>query len=104
MWISGDVVELTHLRVEQRFSPEPLSRIIDRLNQQFGTDWDDADRLVFDAAATDQQMQVTAANNTAENFLLVFGQRFQQALIRSSPRDELISVFTRRNVMRHDYT
>jgi type I restriction enzyme R subunit len=113
----GDAVELTHLRVEQRFSgsvsldddvgevrtvysgegrtqeldPEPLSRIIDRLNQQFGTDWSDADRLVFDAAATDlvndQQMQVTAANNTAQNFLLVFGQRFQQALLDREDRN-----------------
>jgi type I restriction enzyme R subunit len=116
----GDAVELTHLRVEQRFSgsvsldddlgevrtvysgegraqeldPEPLSRIIDRLNQQFGTDWGDADRLVFDAAATDlvndQQMQVTAANNTAENFLLVFGQRFQQALLDRMERNDKV--------------
>jgi type I restriction enzyme R subunit len=113
----GSAVELTHLRVEQRFSgsvsldedvgevrtvysgegrtqeldPEPLSRIIDRLNQQFGTDWSDADRLVFDAAATDlvndPQMQMTAANNTVENFLLVFGQRFQQALLERMDRN-----------------
>ena len=60
----GDAVELTHLRLEQRFSgsvslgdgvgevrtiysgegrqrepdPEPLSVIIDRLNERFGTD------------------------------------------------------------------
>ena len=116
----GEAVELTHLRVEQRFSgsvslgedvgevrtvysgegrrqepePEPLSRIIDRLNQQFGTDWSDADRLVFDAAANDlindEQMQVTAANNTAENFSLVFGQRFQQALLDRLDRNEKV--------------
>jgi type I restriction enzyme, R subunit len=113
----GEAVELTHLRVEQRFSgsvsldedvgevrtvysgegraqeldPEPLSRIIERLNQQFGTDLGDADRLVFDAAATDlvndQQMQMTAANNTVENFLLVFGQRFEQALLERMDRN-----------------
>jgi type I restriction enzyme R subunit len=116
----GDAVELTHLRLEQRFSgsvslgdgvgevrtiysgegpqrepdPEPLSLIIDRLNEQFGTDWSDADRLVFDAAATDlvndQQMQVTAANNTAENFSLVFGERFQQALLDRIDRNEKV--------------
>ena len=61
------------------------------INEQFGTDWGDADRLVFDAAATDlvndQQMQVTAANNTAQNFLLVFGQRFQQALLDREDRN-----------------
>jgi len=75
----GGALELTHLRHEQRFSgsvslgghggevttiysgtgrmtepePEPLSAIIDRLNAQYGTDWSDADRLVFDAALED---------------------------------------------------
>jgi type I restriction enzyme R subunit len=116
----GDAVELTHLRLEQRFSgsvslgdgvgevrtiysgegrqgevdPEPLSAIIDRLNEQFGTDWSDADRLVFDAAATDlvndEQMQLTAANNTAENFALVFGERFQRALLERIDRNEKV--------------
>jgi type I restriction enzyme, R subunit len=114
----GDAVELTHLRVEQRFSgsvslgdgvgevrtiysgegpqrdsePEPLSVIIDRLNERFGADLGDADRLVFDAAATDlindQQMQMTAANNTAENFLLIFGERFQKALLDRMDRNQ----------------
>ncbi|MBA2278441.1 MAG: hypothetical protein H0W06_11835 [Chloroflexia bacterium] len=95
--LSG-AVELTHLRHEQRFSgsvalegsegevvtifsgmgkrtepePEPLSVIIERLNAMHGTDWTDADRLVFDAAledlVADEGVQVTAANNTAENF------------------------------------
>jgi type I restriction enzyme, R subunit len=116
----GDAVELTHLRLEQRFSgsvslgdgvgevrtiysgeglqrepdPEPLSVIIDRFNQRFGTDWTDADRLVFDAAATDlvndQQMQMTAANNTAENFSLIFGERFQRALLERIDRNEKV--------------
>ena len=92
--LSG-AVELTHLRHEKQFegsvaleaeegeavtiysgtgklpptrSPKPLSVIIDRLNAMYGTDWSDADRLVFDAAledmVADENVQVTAANNT----------------------------------------
>ena len=42
--------------------PEPLSTIIERLNARYGTDWTDADRLVFDAAVedlvADEDMQV----------------------------------------------
>ena len=68
--------------------------IIDRFNERFGTDWTDADRLVFDAAATDlvndQQMQMTAANNTAENFSLIFGERFQRALLERIDRNEKV--------------
>ncbi len=65
--------------------PEPLSAIIDRLNARYGTDWTDADRLVFDAAlddlVADEQVQVTAVNNTAENFGVVFPELFQKALL-----------------------
>ena len=97
----SDAVELTHLRLERRFSgsvslsgevgevhtiysgegrqdepePEPLSHIIERLNALYGTDWADSDRLVFDATAddlvNDEKVQAQAINNTAENFLLV---------------------------------
>lgn len=35
-------------------------------------------------------MQVTAANNMAENFLLVFGQRFQQALLDRIDRNDKV--------------
>ena len=90
----GGAVELTHLRHEQTFSgsvaldddggevrtifsgtgrqveppSEPLSAIIARFNLQFGTDWTDADRLVFDATADDlvhdQAVQLTAPSTT----------------------------------------
>ena len=49
---------------------------------------------MFDAAATDlvndQQMQMTAANNTAENFSLIFGERFQRALLERIDRNEKV--------------
>ncbi|HEX6757585.1 MAG TPA: type I restriction endonuclease, partial [Propionibacteriaceae bacterium] len=94
--ISG-VIELTHLRHEQEFAgsvsldsdtgevvtissgagrlaepePEPLSVIINRLNERYGTEWRDADRVVFDAAlqdvVNDQRVQVQAVNNSPEN-------------------------------------
>ena len=113
-------VELTHLRNEQQFSgsvalsadsgavsaiysgtgrmtepePEPLSVIISRLNTQYGTDWTDADRLVFDAAVDDlvasQEVQVTAVNNSAENFGVVFPELFQKALLGRMDRNEKV--------------
>ena len=117
--LSG-VVELTHLRHEQQFAgsvsldsdtgevvtissgtgrlaepePEPLSVIIDRLNERYGTDWRDADRLVFDAAlqdvVSDQRVQVQAVNNSPENFGLVFPQIFTDALLGRMDRNEKV--------------
>lgn len=117
--LSG-VVELTHLRHEQQFAgsvaldsdggevstvysgtgrladqaPQPLSVIIDRLNAKYGTDWTDVDRLVFDAAlddlVADQEVQLTAVNNTAENFGVVFPDLFQKALLGRMDRNESV--------------
>ncbi len=114
----GAALELTHLRQQQRFSgsfsldddggevstiysgtgpsqepfPEPLSAIIERFNVQHGTDFSEADQLVFDAAANDlvadKQVQVTATNNTPENFSVVFPKMFQDALVGRLGRDE----------------
>jgi type I restriction enzyme R subunit len=117
--LSG-VLELTHLRHEQQFSgsvalgaedgevstvysgtgrtaepePEPLSVIIERLNARYGTDWSDTDRLVFDAALDDlvenPEVQVTAVNNTPENFHVVFPELFQKALLDRMDRNEKV--------------
>ncbi len=116
----SEALELTYLRTEKKFEgsvaltaeegeavtiysgtgkstdpePEALSVIIDRLNSQYGTDWNDADRLVFDAAladlVADKEVQVTAANNTPENFGVVFPEMFQQALIGRMDRNEKV--------------
>ncbi len=117
--LSG-AVELTHLRHEQQFTgsvalgadggevstiysgtgrttdqePELLSVIIDRLNAAHGTEWSDADRLVFDAALEDlvasEEVQVTAVNNTTENFGVVFPDMFQKALLDRMDRNEKV--------------
>ncbi|QBI21032.1 type I restriction endonuclease subunit R [Egibacter rhizosphaerae] len=116
----GDEVELTHLRHEQRFTgsvaldvdtgevstiysgqgrttepdPEPLSEIIHRLNAQYGTDWSEQDRLVFDAAledlVADADFQVTAVNNTPENFSVVFPDLYQNKLLGRLDRNEKV--------------
>jgi type I restriction enzyme R subunit len=106
----GDQVEMTHLRVKktgehdislerggtvlQAFGPggpgayedlmEPLSELIERLNERFGIDLSEADRLhlegiVADLAA-DPEMQERAAANTEENFRLEFEDWFRKAV------------------------
>ncbi|HLR93865.1 MAG TPA: ATP-binding protein, partial [Jiangellaceae bacterium] len=117
--LSGEV-ELTHLRNEQQFSgsvtlrsdegevstiysgtgrssdpeAESLSAIIDRINATYGTDWSDADRLVFDAAledlVNDNAVQRAAVNNSPENFGVVFPDYFQRALLGRMDRNEKV--------------
>lgn len=119
----GDEVELTHLRhdkifdgsisltadegvITTIFSPdgrlgdpdeELLSEIIARINERFGTDWTEADRLVFDAAAQDlvqdEQIQNQAVNNDEATFRdHVFVDRFQEALVSRLDRNEKVVI------------
>jgi type I restriction enzyme, R subunit len=103
-------VELTHLRMEQTFegsvtlsetegevrtifgagklhepAPEPLSVIIERLNERFGTRFEPEDRVfydtVFDKLAKRPHVQQAAASNTAENFKLVLEKEAMAAVI-----------------------
>jgi len=73
---------------------EPLSVIIDRLNAQYRVDWTHADRLVFDAAledmVADEEVQLTAVNNTPENFDIVFPDMFQRAVLGRMDRNEKV--------------
>ena len=74
--------------------PEPLSVILDRFNAQHGTEWSEADLLVFDAALADlvesPDVQVQAVNNSAENFGVVFPELFQKALLERIDRNESV--------------
>jgi type I restriction enzyme, R subunit len=106
----GDQVELTHLAVKKtghhdlslekgggvlhvfgEGGPggyadllEPLSQLIARLNERFGTDLTEADRLHLEAIvadlAADLDMQQRAAANTEENFRLEFDEWFEKAV------------------------
>ena len=119
----GSEVELTHLRhdkifdgsisltadegvITTIFSPdgrlgdpdeELLSEIIARINERFGTDWTEADRLVFDAAAQDlvqdEQIQNQAVNNDEATFRdHVFVDEFQKALVSRLDRNEKVVI------------
>jgi len=114
----GSEVELTHLRHELTFEGaielpgqegevttifsgtgpaadpehERLSQIIARINERFGTDWTEEDRLVFEAAAgdlvADAEIQNQAVNNDESTFRdHVFPERYLKALLSRRDRN-----------------
>lgn len=54
----------------------PLSRLIDRINEQFGSEMTEADQQFFDhvaeAAMNDESLRQVAATNPMDKFQLVF--------------------------------
>ena len=117
----GSEVELTHLRHEKIFEgsiplpgdegevqtiysgagpmtdpdEELLSEIISRLNERFGTNWTEEDRLVFEAAAqalvNDDEIQNQAVNNDEATFRdHVFAGQFEKALVSRHDRNEKV--------------
>ena len=71
---------------------EHLSEIIARINERFGTDWTEQDRLVFEAAAGDLvgdvEIQNQAVNNDESTFRdLVFPERYLKALLSRRDRN-----------------
>ncbi|MCL6091833.1 MAG: type I restriction endonuclease subunit R, partial [Actinobacteria bacterium] len=120
----GSAVELTHLRHEATFSGalelsadqgevrtvfgdaegsqhlpdmEPLSQIVDTLNERFGLELTETDQLLFDQYErdwlADQEVTNQARNNTLENFKLVFDRNFLKTVI--SRMDENDALFRR---------
>ena len=107
----GGEVELTHLQTEQTFEgslslgaeqgevtsiysgtgsrqePEvsPLSRIVENLNERFGLNLSEADRLHLDAVAQDlvddERVQREAAANSLGNFGVGFSDHFKGAVV-----------------------
>ena len=103
-------VELTHLKIDQTFEgsvtlsetegvvttifgggklhdpqPEPLSEIIQRLNERFGTNFESTDRVFYDAIAEKlinrSDIQQAAAVNSPENFGLILAKEFQGGVL-----------------------
>ena len=117
----GSEVELTHLRHQMTFDGtlslsaevgevrsffgegtgsqqeldlEHLSSIIEVLNDRFGTDLTEVDKLLLDqfeeSWVADGELSDQARNNTIENFRLVFDRKFLQTIItRVDANDEI---------------
>jgi type I restriction enzyme R subunit len=117
----GSEVELTHLRHQMTFSGtlaltaeigevrsffgegkgsqqeldlEHLSSIVEVLNERFGTDLTDVDKLLLDqfeeSWVADGELADQARNNSIENFGLVFGRKFLQTIVtRVDANDEI---------------
>lgn len=119
---AGELVELTHLRIEQQFEgsvtltdtvgevvavfdgtgkrhepdEEPLSKIIEQINERFGTNFDPTDRLFFDAVADKlarrPDIQQQAAANSPENFALVLAKEFEGGVIDQMAAAEDVTI------------
>ncbi len=75
-----------------------LSRLIDYINERFGTDFNDADQLFFDqiieAAMQDETLRQSAAVNPKDKFALVFGNLLETYFIeRMEQNEEIFSRF-----------
>jgi type I restriction enzyme R subunit len=117
----GTDVELTHLRHQVTFSGrlsltsdsgevrsffgegqgsqqeleiERLSNIVQVLNDRFGTDLTDVDKLLLDqfeeSWVADGQLAAQAQNNSMDNFRLVFDKKFMSTILtRVDANDEI---------------
>lgn len=75
----------------------PLSSLLERLNERFGTEFTEADRLFFEqvaeAAASDETLRAAAEVNTIENFGLVFNKLLEGLFVERMEGNE--AIFTR---------
>ena len=70
---------------QQEQDMEHLSSIVELLNERFGTDLTDVDKLLFDqfeeSWVADGELSDQAQNNSIENFRLVFDRKFLQTIV-----------------------
>ncbi|MBI4553897.1 MAG: type I restriction endonuclease subunit R [Candidatus Latescibacteria bacterium] len=73
-----------------------LSRLIDIVNERFGTDFNQADQLFFDqiieAAMTDQTLRQAAVVNPGDKFALVFKNLLEMMFVERMDQNEEIFV------------
>ncbi|MGI8562958.1 MAG: hypothetical protein ACR2MZ_05290, partial [Candidatus Dormibacter sp.] len=79
---------------QQELDMEHLSSIVEVLNDRFGTDLTDVDKLLLDqfeeSWVADGELSDQAQNNTIDNFRLVFDRKFLQTIItRVDANDEI---------------
>jgi len=83
-------------RVDHRAAAEavPLSRLIDVVNDRFGTDFNQADQLFFDqiveAAISDAALKQVAAVNPGDKFELVFKNLLEALFVERMDQNEEI--------------
>jgi type I restriction enzyme R subunit len=74
--------------------PVPLSRLIDVVNDRFGTDFNQADELFFDqiieAAISDAALKQAAAVNPGDKFELVFKNLLETLFVERMDQNEEI--------------
>ena len=74
----------------------PLSRLIDIVNDRFGTDFNEADQLFFEqiveAAVADDELRQTAAVNPETKFELVFKNLIERLFVERMDQNEEIFV------------
>ena len=79
-----------------REQPVALSRLIDIVNERFGTDFNPADQLFFDqivaAAMTDEGLKQAAAVNPGDKFELVFKTLLETLFVERMDQNEEIFV------------
>jgi type I restriction enzyme R subunit len=79
---------------QQELDMEHLSNIVEVLNDRFGTDLTDVDKLLLDqfeeSWVADGELSDQAKNNTIDNFRLVFDRKFLQTIVtRVDANDEI---------------
>lgn len=77
----------------------PLSRLIDVINERFGTDFTDADQLFFDqiieAALADDGLRQAAHANSEDKFALVFNRVLESLFVeRMEQNEDIFARFT----------
>ncbi|GAG00149.1 unnamed protein product, partial [marine sediment metagenome] len=79
-----------------REDPVALSRLIDIINERFGTDFNEADQLFFDqiveAAMLDEKLQQAAIVNPVDRFELVFKGLLETLFVERMDQNEGIFV------------
>ena len=77
-----------------REGPITLSRLIDELNERFGTDFNQADQLFFDqlteTAVADERLQQAAKVNPKDKFSLVFSGLLEALMLERMDQNEAI--------------
>jgi type I restriction enzyme R subunit len=75
-----------------REQPVPLSRLIDVINERFGTDFIEGDQLFFDqiveAATSDESLREAAGANPEEKFALVFATVLESLFVERMEQNE----------------